>query len=90
MNSRHQSWSSLLRNEGPDFLEWLESQSILPMKIDFLAKALSTLLRKDVRTPQQANDVWTAVPAVLSRCNDNATYKMPGAAQAYAWLHLLD
>ena len=35
-------------------------------------------------------DVWRAVPAVLCRCNDQATYELPGSAQAYAWLHLLD
>ncbi len=34
--------------------------------------------------------MWRATPAVLSCCNEQRTYEMPGAASAYAWLHLLD
>ena len=90
MDSRNRGWTSLLRHEGSDFLTWIKGQRILSTKFDILATALSSLLRNSIRTPEQASDVWMAVPAVLSRCNEQATYSMPGAACAYAWLHLLD
>ena len=90
MNFRTQGWTSLLRQEGPDFLKWVKDQRVLSTKFDVLAKALSSLLRDSIRTSEQASDVWMAVPAVLCRCNEKATYKKPGAACAYAWLHLLD
>lgn len=48
------------------------------------------MLKESVRTRKDALNVWTAVPAVLSQCNDRETYRMPGAASAYAWLHLSD
>ena len=63
---------------------------MLSLKLSFLAKALSSLLRESVRTPKSAHEVWEAVPAVLSRCNEQATYEKPGAAYAYAWLYLLE
>ena len=90
MNSRSQSWTSLLRSEGADFLSWVKGQRILSTKFDALATALSSLLKDSVRTAEQAPAVWLAVPKVLSHCNEKATYKMDGAACAYAWLHLLD
>ena len=90
MSSRRQSWTSLLRREGADFLAWAREERALSTRFNLLAAAVSTLLRGSVRTPEEAHDVWEAVPAVLCRCNDPATYDMPGAACAYAWLHLLD
>ncbi len=90
MDTRNQSWTSLLKQEGPDFLAWLRTQRTLSRKFDVLSKALSTLLQNCIRTPEQAADVWKAVPAVIERCNERETYEMPGAACAYAWLHLLD
>ena len=90
MKCRNQSWRSLLRHEGSDFLQWVKDQRILSTKFDALATALSSLLRDSIRTAEQASDVWKAVPAVLGHCNERGTYEMPGAAFAYAWLHLLD
>ena len=90
MNTRNKSWASLLKQEGADYLIWVKTQRILSNKLDVLATALSSLLRDSVRTAEQAREVWKAVPAVLSRCNESETYEMPGAACAYAWLHLLD
>ena len=84
------SWTGLLKQEGSDFLAWAREKRVLPRKFRVLATALSSLLRERVRTPEEAGDVWEAVPAVLCRCNEQATYEMPGAACAYAWLHLLD
>ena len=58
--------------------------------------ALSYLFNPPPHSPhrwigaKEAGEVWEAVPAVLCRCNEQATYEKPGAACAYAWLHLLD
>ena len=90
MNSRKQGWTGLLKREGSDFLAWARDERVLSLKFDVLSKALSLLLREWVRTPEEAHDVWEAVPAVLRRCNEQATYEKPGAACAYAWLYLLE
>ena len=90
MSSRKQGWTGLLRREGADFLAWAREERVLSSKFSLLATALSTLLRGSVLTPKEAHEVWEAVPAVLSRCNEQATYEMPGAACAYAWLHMLE
>ena len=90
MRSRRQGWTGLLKREGADFLAWAREEQVPSTKFKLLATALSALLRGSVRTPEEAHDVWEAVPAVLSRCNEQATYEMPGAACAYAWLHMLE
>ena len=90
MSSRKQGWTGLLKREGADFLAWAREERVLSTKFSLLATALSTLLRGSVPTPEEAHDVWEAVPAVLSRCNEQAAYEKPGAACAYAWLYLLE
>ena len=90
MSSRRQGWTGLLEREGAEFLAWAMEERVLSTKFSLLATAVTTLLRGSVRTPEEAHDVWGAVPAVLSRCNEQDTYDMPGAACAYAWLHLLE
>ena len=90
MRSQKLGWTGLLREEGSDFLAWVKDERILSGKFDVLATALESLLCKCIVTTEQAQDVWMAAPAVLCRCNEQDTYEMPGAAYAYAWLHLLD
>ena len=90
MPASRPGWTRLLRREGPEFLKWIRENKVLSRGFDALADALESLLRRDIRAPEDAGDVWNAVPAVLSRCNEQATYEMPRAAWAYAWLHLLD
>ena len=82
--------TGLLKQEGSDFLAWARDKRVLPLKLGVLATALSSLLRERVHTPREAGDVWEAVLAVLYQCNEQATYEKPGAAYAYAWLHLLE
>lgn len=90
MSPRIQGWTGLMKREGADFLAWAREERVLTIKFSLLATALSTLLHGSVRTPEDAHDVWEAVPAVLSCCNEQATYEKPGAACAYAWLYLLE
>ena len=83
-------WTGLLKREGADFLAWARDERVLSSNFDVLARALSSLLSELVRTPEEAHEVWQAVPAVVCRCNEEATYDKPGAASAYAWLYLLE
>src|SRR5712692_1381039 len=83
-------WTDLLRREGSDYLAWVGANGLLKAKFDALAAAFWTLLQSAIRTHEDARAVWRATPAVLVRCNEQATYEMRGAALAYAWLHLLD
>ena len=90
MNRRPLGWTDLLRREGSDFLAWLDDNHILSLKFDVLSRALHSLLNENIRTAEDAFDVWSAAPAVLACCNKQSTYEKPGAALAYAWQHLLD
>ena len=90
MSIQTQGWTDLQRHEGSDFLKWIKENQTLRKKFDVLANALRTLLQGRIRTANDARDVWMAAPAVLSCCNEQATYQMTGAPVAYAWLHLLD
>lgn len=90
MKTSTPGWTALQRRHGSDFLEWLDESEALLTGFRALATALQSLLEDEVRTPDDARDLWAAVPAVLSRCDDQDTYSMPEAAFAYAWLHLPD
>ena len=90
MSPQKQGWTGLQQHEGFDFLAWLHVNRILSLRFEALAAALWSLLTATVRTAEDAQAVWMAVPAVLGNCNDQRTYQLPGAAPAYAWIHLLD
>ncbi len=90
MSGGRPGWTDLIRRQGLEYLAWVAANGVLETKFEALAAALSTLLQDEIRTPEDARSVWTATDAVLTRCNEQATYRIPGAAAAYAWLHLLD
>ena len=84
------SWTGLQRNQGQDFLQWLEDGHALQAGFSALANALHVLLERLVRTREDAHELWAAVPDVIRRCNDPRTYCKPKAIPAYAWVHFLD
>ena len=88
MPDREPGWTPLLRREGGDFLTWLRDSHVLSSKFEILTKALWTLLQRNVRTSKDALCVWKAVTDVLNHCDEQNAYNAPGAANAYAWLHL--
>ena len=90
MNTPTLNWTGLQRLQGPDFLRWLQNRKALRTGLCTLSEALRVLLEDRVRTQKDARDFWTAVPAVLSQCNNPETYRKPAAPLTYAWLHLLD
>ena len=90
MGVQRHGWTNLLRHEGSDFLTYIREQGTLRIKFNVLSEALYKHLCREVCTEEDARHVWEAVPAVLGRCNEQATYEKLGADWAYAWLHLLD
>lgn len=76
------------RNEGSQFLKWLEDNRILEKQFNILSNALNKVLHRNVCTKQDKSDVWAATPAVLDHLNEQTTYEKPGAPSAYAWLYL--
>lgn len=85
-----QGWTQILREHGPAFVSWLREKAILEQRGTVVAAGLRHLLKQFVVTPDDARAVWEATHAVLSKCNEQSTYALPGAPVAYAWLHLLD
>lgn len=85
-----EGWTGLQRREGRALLHWLRREQSLRSGFEVLASALRETLEEQVRTAADARKVWDAVPAVLGRCNDPATYDKLHAGIAYSWLHLLD
>ena len=70
-------WRNVLRRHGASFLLWLEDNAVLANRGRLLADATNRLLRETVDTPNAADAVWAAAQAVLSKCNDQATYELP-------------
>ena len=90
LNTPSSGWTALQREQGHDFLRWLHDGQALRAGFGSLGNALWALLEICVQTREDALKLWAAVPDVMTRCNDRETYCKPGAAPAYAWIHLLD
>ena len=84
------SWRHLLKLHGPDFLRWMDRNNVLFTCITRIANVLQPFIKNAIQSSEDANAVWAVTPAVMSKCNDQETYGMPFASEAYAWLHLLD
>lgn len=83
-------WRHLLRVYSPRFLTWAGEEGQPLKNLQTLAPALADVLIARISGPEEAQDFWTATPAVMQRCNEQDTYELPFAPEAYAWLHLLD
>ena len=90
MNAPKLGWTALQCREGTCFLQWLQETQALHTGFDALASALQVQLKSRVKTREDAHDLWAAVPAVMSHCNETNIDCMPGYAPAYAWLHFLE
>ncbi len=73
MSGTKSGWTNVLRCQGSSYLAWVTANRILEMKFEMLAAALWTLWRDTIRTPEDAYAVWRAIPAVLSRCDEQST-----------------
>ena len=90
MKTSRQGWIGLQRRKGAEFRQWLSESQALQTGFSVLTKSLHALLEHRVRTKEDVRNVWDAVPAVMGKCDHPSTYRMPGAASAYSWLHLPD
>ncbi len=84
------SWRHLLKLHGSDFLLWMDRNNVLFTCITRIANVLQPLSKNAIQSSEEANAIWVVTPAVMSKCNEQETYGMPFASEAYAWLHLLD
>src|SRR3954469_21061241 len=83
-------WTYGLRQHGEAFLDWARRHSSLQERGAILAQCLRRILLDRVSSKEAAEAVWAAAPHVLRRCNEQSTYRLPFAPEAYAWLHFLD
>ena len=83
------TWRQILKRHSAPFLSWLNEKEVEYTSLDRLAKHLTQFLIKKIRSPSAARNLWNAIPKVRAACNDPATYELPFAAQAYAYVHLL-
>lgn len=90
MIKRPQSWYALLRRRRRAFLRFLHESGARESSLAKLADDLIEFLKARITTPQAAEYFWAAVLPTLAKCGSQATYELPFAPEAYAWLHLLD
>ena len=83
------TWRRILRQQSDSYLAWLDETRFEYKSLDHLATQLSEYLVSCIRTEADARKFWEVIPKVRSACNDPDTYKLPWAAEAYAYVHLL-
>lgn len=89
------TWRQLLNQHGNLFLRWLResgrAQQQLRQTADqlagFLIDSFSRLVQEWPEAPIQ---FWNLIPDVRSCCSDVRTFEKPLAAEAYAYVHLLE
>ncbi len=89
------TWRQLLKQHGTSFLRWLRestrAQQDLRRTADQLADFLiDSIDRLRAEWPEAPVEFWTRIPEVRSCCSDVETFEKPLAAEAYAYVHLLE
>jgi hypothetical protein len=87
---RRISWKRLLKRHGPGFFSWLDSSRSRSIAFDALATALEEYLKSVLVDPATCRLFWEAIPHVRAGCDISDTYERPLAAEAYAYVHLLE
>ncbi len=88
MNQRT-TWRQILKRYSASYRSWLAETDREFASIDRLATHLSKYLIACIRSEADARQFWNVIPDVRAACNDPATYTLPWAAEAYAYVHLL-
>ncbi len=89
------TWRQLLKRHGRVFLRCLRESGrvehqlaqIADQLAGFLIESLDHLVRE---WPDAPKEFWNRIPDVRSCCSDLATFERPLAAEAYAYVHLLE
>lgn len=84
------TWRQVLKRHSAAFFAWLAETDREYSLIDGLATKLSTFLIARIGTPFDARHFWNTIPEVRRACNNPSTYDLPWAAEAYAFVHLLE
>jgi len=82
-------WRQILKHNSDRYLSWLKENDIEYSSLDLLATQLSQFLIGCIQSEADARKFWDVIPNVRAACNDPATYELPFAALAYAYVHLL-
>ncbi|MDE0077478.1 MAG: hypothetical protein OXO50_08165 [Caldilineaceae bacterium] len=90
MNDHMQSWARLLKEDGPHFLNWIQSNDVLGRKLENLAVALNWLFRLEIKSKDDAIAVSKAVPAAYKNLDCQSVYDDIWPAISFTGLHLLD
>src|SRR5438128_2729558 len=83
-------WFELLRQQRVPFMRHVADNRRRVTGLDAAAARVLAFLADRITTAAHARAFWSAVPAVLTRCDEQETYDLPMASEAYAWIHLLD
>lgn len=84
------TWRQLILQHGPAFLDWLSETDAQSKALSKLAIDLEEFLKRNLQDLESCQYFWNAIPLVRLACNINKTYEMPLAAEAYAYVHMLD
>jgi hypothetical protein len=90
MTGRRLIWFELLKRHRRPFLQYLREQPKRSIALSDTAIKLTAFLGNSIQRTEEAAAFWNAVPAVLERCDEQDTYDLEMASEAYAWVHLLD
>lgn len=83
------TWRQILKRHSGKYLLWLKKGDIEFKYLDRLATQLTDFLIYSIRNEDDARCFWDTIPEVRAACNDPATYELPFASLAYAYVHLL-
>ena len=88
--ARRISWRQILKRYASSFSAWLNETDREYECLDRLATFLSQYLISRVESATPAREFWGTIPEVRRACNEARTYERPWAAEAYAFVHLLE
>lgn len=84
------TWRRTLLENSNQFLAWLDSKNRAEAALEKLASDLFNFICSQVQTADDARALWNVIPDVRAACNFETTYEKDFAAEAYAYVHLLD
>ena len=87
--SQPRSWRQILQEHSGTYLEWLTKTDFEYRLFDRIANHLEEFLIAQIASETDAREFWDTIPCVRSACNNPCTYKLPWAADTYAFSHFL-
>lgn len=88
--TRTRTWRRILKDHGSEFVNWLSVTQLRKKSFDVLAAKLEEFLKRRLINQADCKMFWEQIPNVRTGCNIPETYEKPFAADAYAYVHLLE